>query len=949
MARALERAGNRIKGKAGPLRAAANGSSGRAVLAAVGATLVAEAGLSSSDLLDGAWDDLIASYQVWWSEAVDDTASTVATMFGEWKVGTPAAMKAKYADSLADSVGYMKGALDGIAEEVLFRSESGRESAEGLVPVGFTRHVIGYAGGQTDIATSGHAFVALTSTGAPVGGIATGPIATDAMKANGVDLTGYRWVYGPARRTDPFDPHARLDGVVFDNFDAPVLKADPNRWPYVEHFIPGDHAHCRCDFEPIILTPDQKAALDAAKPKPPTPPPPLPTLPDKPLLKDMDAYVAGLDPVIAHYEQAGDKWMVENLKAEQAAIKAKADAKRAANKATSDAFRERQKAKKAAGKAAPAVPEPEAADTGAVGRLGRPLPDTRTVAQATRFDTPTEAQRGASFAFDNGDVEYLEINTRGVKAQPWNGVDATEFRFKMTGSGAEDARTRLGRGGWKATDGAHFNDGDIFDPNHTPRVNWESSLNTNEGYARFDYDVTTYERSLTVDGRRVHVQWVDAPRVSSTTPYAMVGDVRVYVEGKGFGVTEDLFAKVMDEVGLVRQVRYPGVEDVRAMAESRMLSVLSPKRASALTGKARQEALERIAGRFGITPDDIVIREGADGRLGAWMTDEAFDRLQAETGVSHFYHDLGSSARHPERLVRTLTSPEGGLQSTHQRWHNGQPFSGMSSKEDMQTGGADYVFTRHASGAPRTDRPGRLIVKADRAKRLDWFAYDQDSYGNTSPVAGHYRNFAKEDFVEMLRAGVDRGGGQETMFRQRIAWDDMHALIVHKHDREEVLAGLRARGVTHIGGKPIEEFVLPMDVEIPEVKPVQVYQPSFAEKAQQGYKQPTGHNVWDGSEAANSLWYKMPQESKAMSKALNEYGLTNGKVAKMLEGGFVDESFVEEVGDDLAEWGIVLKKALAGSTSFAGRPIGEILTTLEANFHAKMKVWGIPKVGQNPA
>jgi hypothetical protein len=47
-------------------------------------------------------------------------------------------------------------------------------------------------------------------------------------------------------------PHMNLDGQVFRNFDDPVL-ANGSGWPPYSFYMPGDHAGCICDFEPIIV------------------------------------------------------------------------------------------------------------------------------------------------------------------------------------------------------------------------------------------------------------------------------------------------------------------------------------------------------------------------------------------------------------------------------------------------------------------------------------------------------------------------------------------------------------------------------------------------------------------------------------------------------------------------------------------------------------------------
>jgi hypothetical protein len=75
---------------------------------------------------------------------------------------------------------------------------------------------------------------------------------SDVLAQGGATVDGYQWVYGPAHRTRPFDPHAELDGVEFVNFDDDVLTNNEG-FPEYDFFMPGDHPGCICDYEPIVI------------------------------------------------------------------------------------------------------------------------------------------------------------------------------------------------------------------------------------------------------------------------------------------------------------------------------------------------------------------------------------------------------------------------------------------------------------------------------------------------------------------------------------------------------------------------------------------------------------------------------------------------------------------------------------------------------------------------
>lgn len=64
----------------------------------------------------------------------------------------------------------------------------------------------------------------------------------------------YRWIYGVSE--NQFEPHVRLDNMVFDSWTGKTLASNsPDEWPYVTHHFPGDHGGCRCDWLPEVIDP----------------------------------------------------------------------------------------------------------------------------------------------------------------------------------------------------------------------------------------------------------------------------------------------------------------------------------------------------------------------------------------------------------------------------------------------------------------------------------------------------------------------------------------------------------------------------------------------------------------------------------------------------------------------------------------------------------------------
>lgn len=258
MGAALDRAANRLAVRAAgkPARAALNSVPRRHRFVQLGPSMVAEA-MDGTDPLEGAWDELGAQYMLWGADAQDQALGVAADAAGT----TPdASVTDQQRADLDGSWVWMAGALTVLANDRLWNPDpaapaQGEFDPNLTVPPGLVRQAMARAGGATGLSTDGGGDLWLTLTDAntrPAGGIATGELIRGVLRDGGAGVEGYRWVYGPAFRQRPFEPHAQLDGVVFDNFDSAVL-ANTSGWPDLPFYMPGDHSGCICDFEPIII------------------------------------------------------------------------------------------------------------------------------------------------------------------------------------------------------------------------------------------------------------------------------------------------------------------------------------------------------------------------------------------------------------------------------------------------------------------------------------------------------------------------------------------------------------------------------------------------------------------------------------------------------------------------------------------------------------------------
>jgi hypothetical protein len=265
LARALERAGNRIRSAANRMpeaRTAAAGLPAERVPAALGRTLVAALGAEEQQLLTEAFDKLHAQWTEWTQAAAAEAIDTAARITG-LQPGSPEVMRAvgalrdSYAALAETAWPALHGGLNDLAVDLLYHPDPAvpdvGELPDGLVPPGLVRDALATAGG-----------LAADATGQPpLSGLTSGQLLTSFLRDNGAVPVEYEWTYGISSR--PFKPHQRLDGLVFHSFADPGLDTSGSGGEWVGGtFAPGDHKGCHCDYAVIYAdgnTRDEREAL----------------------------------------------------------------------------------------------------------------------------------------------------------------------------------------------------------------------------------------------------------------------------------------------------------------------------------------------------------------------------------------------------------------------------------------------------------------------------------------------------------------------------------------------------------------------------------------------------------------------------------------------------------------------------------------------------------------
>ena len=159
-----------------------------------------------------------------------------------------------------------------------------------------------------------------------------------------------------------------------------------------------------------------------------------------------------------------------------------------------------------------------------------------------------------------------------------------------------------------------------------------------------------------------------------------------------------------------------------------------------------------------------------------------------------------------DSVYRVLTT---GLMSTTERFSRGVVKNGISSVLDIDSGGADNVFTRIMNAEQRSKIQNHAVVlKPEIFDRTDWYAYNVDSYGSTNEAHFAGRLAPEEIFQRTMGDLKHYSADNEQMFRTGIGVDYIEAIEADELDRDELLEGLHEKGLFEVNGRPIEEIIV---------------------------------------------------------------------------------------------------------------------------------------------
>lgn len=195
---------------------------------------------------------------------------------------------------------------------------------------------------------------------------------------------------------------------------------------------------------------------------------------------------------------------------------------------------------------------------------------------------------------------------------------------------------------------------------------------------------------------------------------------------------------------------------------------------------------------------------------GGWLTWGRFDIGNHQK--EHAAAWKGKSLMHQvsgHNLVGLLST--GVLASTERRAVMGVGSGhGMSELDDKESGGASSVFMRVRDTHSVDDGETRLVWD-DPLRIIDntsLYGYPTDQYGAINPHSIEYHSSLTKDPKEISEFTYINN---EVMIRNGLDLFDRHApsrILCGSITRKKVLSLFAARGITHLGGKPVDQVVI---------------------------------------------------------------------------------------------------------------------------------------------
>ena len=293
---------------------------------------------------------------------------------------------------------------------------------------------------------------------------------------------------------------------------------------------------------------------------------------------------------------------------------------------------------------------------------------------------------------------------------------------------------------------------------------------------------------------------------------ALMGTFRIRIPDTGDAVADAAKAKsFLESYGFDYITDTPTAADEEVMKKARLLFQNNPKAAYDFgkygdkAGKI-DDALQ--ASGMKITKPELLVKKEVYPGYFTYVNEGASEAYKA-AGLEYVWSGVGTS----ESVVAMVKN--GGMMSSMTRINTGFMGNGSSIMSDINSGGADNVFTRVATkGAYKNgERYGssfasgryQILIDPKVTERTDWYAYHYDEYGTTRESTMTARPSALEFFKAENK---NYRSGNEMMFRHGIDVTDWIGIdCKDSFAKKDLIEALKAEGITEINGTPLERFI----------------------------------------------------------------------------------------------------------------------------------------------
>jgi SPP1 gp7 family putative phage head morphogenesis protein len=329
------------------------------------------------------------------------------------------------------------------------------------------------------------------------------------------------------------------------------------------------------------------------------------------------------------------------------------------------------------------------------------------------------------------------------------------------------------------------------------------------------------------DGALHFIPWTEASGAASSAPYALRGYVEITIPGEVSNATLERAAALMADSGVDIAAAPPAFSELlylRKGLELQSQGMQPSQRAAwkriandkAITEEQKVTKLKRWVEKTLKTPlgDSYQPKGRAAAGGQGWHYWERWDLTRADIEKEMSGYALTHKTGAPlDTLVDSLLNGGGQFTPTTERLRTGVPITeGMSPDADLQTGGANYIFTRITKRGHYRFSHG-LAFKVGNLARMDSMSFIADRYGDVRPPAesthGDYRKQRGTTLDDFRKFALH--DENETILKWGIhVIDELdHIKTASAMERQAVLNVFKKHKITTLpDGRAIEDVVL---------------------------------------------------------------------------------------------------------------------------------------------